>query len=71
MTGEEWALRSKYYLILWAIWMTLTAPTKALEANIAIAANFTATAKQIAVGFERDTGHKAVLIFGSTGKLYP
>ncbi len=51
--------------------MTLTAPTKALEANIAIAANFTATAKQIAVGFERDTGHKAVLIFGSTGKLYP
>lgn len=47
-------------------------PTAALsaETKIAVAANFTAAAKDIAKAFEAKTGHKAVLAFGSTGKLY-
>ena len=42
----------------------------AAEVNVAVAANFTAPMKRIAEEFEKDTGHKAVLSFGSTGKFY-
>lgn len=40
------------------------------EVRVAVAANFTAPAKILAAGFEKDTGHKAALSFGSTGKFY-
>jgi len=40
------------------------------EVNVAVAANFTAPMQKIAVEFEKDTGHKAQLAFGSTGKFY-
>jgi molybdate transport system substrate-binding protein len=40
------------------------------EVAVAVAANFTAPMKQIAADFEKDTGHKVVLAFGSTGKFY-
>lgn len=40
------------------------------EVSVAVAANFTAPAKLIAADFEKDTGHKAVLAFGSTGQFY-
>lgn len=43
---------------------------RAGEVQVAVAANFTAPAKQIAVDFEKDTGHKAVFAFGATGKFY-
>ena len=42
----------------------------AAEVNVAVAANFTAPAKDIAVLFEKHTGHKATLSFGSTGQFY-
>ncbi len=38
--------------------------------QVAVAANFTAPMQKIAAQFEIDTGHKAELSFGSTGKLY-
>lgn len=38
--------------------------------SVAVAANFTAPMQKIAAVFEQDTGHKAVLSFGSTGKFY-
>lgn len=38
--------------------------------TVAVAANFTATAKALQKDFEAATGHKLVLSFGSTGKLY-
>ncbi|CCQ74748.1 molybdate ABC transporter substrate-binding protein [Magnetospira sp. QH-2] len=38
--------------------------------TIAVAANFTATAKDLAEAFKEETGHRALLAFGSTGKLY-
>lgn len=43
---------------------------QAAEVSVAVAANFTAPMQKIAAAFAQDTGHKAVLAFGSTGKFY-
>lgn len=43
---------------------------QAAEVSVAVAANFTAPMQRIAALFAQQTGHKAVLSFGSTGKLY-
>ena len=40
------------------------------QTNIAVAANFTDAAKEIAAAFKAKTGHEAVLSFGATGALY-
>ena len=40
------------------------------EVQVAVAANFTAPMQKIAAEFEKDTGHKALLTFGATGKFY-
>jgi molybdate transport system substrate-binding protein len=45
-------------------------PALADEVNVAVAANFTAPMQKIAAEFEKDTGHKALLAFGSSGKFY-
>ncbi|MCP4936654.1 MAG: molybdate ABC transporter substrate-binding protein [bacterium] len=50
--------------------LLLARPVHAERARIAIASNFTTAAKAIKAQFEQDSAHKAVLIFGSTGKLY-
>lgn len=42
----------------------------AAEVIVAVAANFTAPMRKIAPLFEKDTGHKAILSFGSTGAFY-
>jgi molybdate transport system substrate-binding protein len=42
----------------------------AAEVRVAVAANFTAPMQAIAAEFERATGHRAQLAFGSTGKFY-
>jgi molybdate transport system substrate-binding protein len=47
-----------------------TSGVHAGEVQVAVAANFTAPMQQIAADFARDTGHKAVLSFGATGKFY-
>ena len=46
------------------------AAAEAADVNVAVAANFTEPAKEIAPAFERKTGHEAVLSFGSTGQFY-
>lgn len=43
---------------------------RADEVQVAVAANFTAPMQKIAAQFEKNTGHKAVLTFGATGKFY-
>lgn len=48
----------------------LASVAQADEVQVAVAANFTAPMQKIAVEFEKDTGHKAVLSFGATGKFY-
>ena len=40
------------------------------EVTVAVAANFSAPMQKIAQAFEQDTGHKAQLAFGATGKFY-
>ncbi len=42
----------------------------AAQTNVAVAANFTEAAKEIAVAFQKKTGHEAVLSFGSSGQFY-
>lgn len=43
---------------------------RADEVQVAVASNFTAPMQQIAALFEKDTGHKALLSFGTTGKFH-
>ena len=45
-------------------------PAGAGEVKVAVAANFTAAAKQIGASFEQATGDKVVFSFGSTGQLF-
>ncbi len=43
---------------------------RAAEVSVAVAANFTAPMQKLAQVFEQETGHKALLSFGSTGNFY-
>src|SRR5438552_5495103 len=47
----------------------LAAPAGAGQTRVAVAANFTEPAKEIAALFQQQTGHEAVLIFGASGAL--
>jgi len=59
---------SRYLLFLFGFLGACAA--SAGEVRVAVAANFTAPMKAIAATFEKDTGHKARLAFGSSGKFY-
>jgi molybdate transport system substrate-binding protein len=48
----------------------LARPALAGEVNVAVAANFTAPAGAIAAAFEKSSGDKVVLSFGSSGQIY-
>lgn len=58
--------------ILSAIGLAFAGATaaQAEQVSVAVAANFTAPMQKIAAAFEADTGHKAELSFGATGKFY-
>jgi molybdate transport system substrate-binding protein len=45
-------------------------PAAAAETKVAVAANFTDPAKEIAAAFKAKTGHDAVLSFGSSGGFF-
>lgn len=60
---------SNFLLMALSVFCTL-APARADQVQVAVAANFTAPMQKIASEFEKDTGHKAQLAFGSTGKFY-
>jgi len=53
-----------------AVTLAFSASIQAAQVNVAVAANFTAPMKEISAQFEKDTGHKAALSFGATGKFY-
>jgi len=57
-------------LLIYLFGMVAAAGTMAEEVHVAVAANFTAPMQKIAVQFEKDTGHKAIVTFGATGKFY-
>ena len=48
----------------------LAGPALAGVVNVAVAANFTVPATEIAAAFEKASGDKAVLSFGSSGQFY-
>ena len=55
----------------WVLWVLFAVGVAhAAEVSVAVATNFTAPMQKIAARFEQDTGHKAVLAFGSTGRFY-
>ena len=56
--------------LFFALTATIAGFAHADEVQVAVAANFTAPMQQIAAQFEKDSGHKAVLSFGATGKFY-
>ena len=51
-------------ILLWV------APAEAGQTHVAVAANFTEPAKEIAALFKQKTGHDAVLIFGASGAFF-
>ncbi len=55
---------------LFAILAGAALAARAEEISVAVAANFTAPMQKIAAEFEKSTGHKVQLVFGSTGKFY-
>ncbi len=64
-----------FMLIRCALATILTAivvatPASAAETQVAVAANFTEPAREIATAFQKATGHTAVLSFGSSGTFY-
>jgi molybdate transport system substrate-binding protein len=48
----------------------LSSQAQADEVSVAVAANFTAPMQKIAAEFEKESGHKVVAAYGSTGKFY-
>ena len=50
--------------------MVVPATSRAADILVAVAANFTEPMKKIAAEFEKTSGHKLALSFGSTGKFY-
>lgn len=50
--------------------LLLNGAAHAGEVAVAVAANFTAPMQKIAAAFERDSGHRLAMSFGSTGKFY-
>jgi molybdate transport system substrate-binding protein len=53
-----------------AVVVAISSPAHPADTNVAVAANFTEPAKEIALAFERKTGHRAILSFGATGQFY-
>ncbi len=58
------------FAALGALLSLLAAPAGAGQTHVAVAANFTEPAKEIAAVFKQRTGHEAVLIFGASGAFY-
>ena len=57
--------------VAWVIALALTpCAGRGGEANLAVAANFAAPAKQLADRFSRASGHRIAVSAGSTGKFY-
>ena len=64
------SLKSAMAVIALVVTALAAKQANAGETNVAVAANFTDAAKQIAASFKEKTGHNAVLSFGSSGQFY-
>ncbi len=57
------------FIMFMAAWAIQSLSAYAGSTHVAVAANFTDAAKEIAAAFRLKTGHEAVLSFGSSGQL--
>jgi molybdate transport system substrate-binding protein len=57
-------------LIALALGYLVVTSAHAEEIHAAVAANFTAAMKEIAAQFEKNSGHRVILTFGSSGKIF-
>ncbi len=57
-------------LVLLVVGLAVPSMAMAADAQVAVAANFTEPAKEIAAAFKTATGNTAVLSFGSSGQFY-
>jgi molybdate transport system substrate-binding protein len=57
-------------LLLFSSLASLVLPARADELRVAVAANFADTLAEIATPFEQSSGHRIVIVRGSTGQLY-
>jgi molybdate transport system substrate-binding protein len=67
-----WLIRSIICLAstVMASHLVFASEAHAGDTNVAVAANFTQPAKEIAQLFQPSSGHKAILSFGATGQFY-
>ena len=63
-------LSRTFGLVFAAVLGLAAAPVHAAPVLVAVAANFTEPAKEIAAAFKRATGNEAVLSFGASGQFY-
>ncbi|MCK0105905.1 molybdate ABC transporter substrate-binding protein [Marinobacter sp. S0848L] len=63
-------MRRAFVGLITACLLLATGQTRAEQATVAVAANFTATMAKLIALFEHETGHQVRASFGSTGKLY-
>jgi len=59
----------KYFASMLAV-VTCLGTAHAGEVQVAVAANFAGPMEKLAAQFQKDTGHKAILASGATGKFY-
>ena len=52
------------------LWLGFAGTAEAAKTHVAVAANFTEPAREIAARFREKTGHEAVLIFGASGAFF-
>lgn len=62
-------MRTSKLFVLLALSLTCSV-LRAADANVAVAANFTGPMEKIAPEFEKATGHKLVVAYGTVGKFY-
>src|SRR3974390_2630854 len=63
-------VKSVQFAVGIAAWVLTSTSVPAAQTNVAVAANFTEAAKEIAAAFKQKTGHEAVLSFGASGQFY-
>ena len=60
-----------FFRCVWGFMLAvMAAPGWSAELRVAVAANFMAPMARLAAAFERDSGHRLLVSYGSTGRLY-
>lgn len=62
-------MKSRQLLVMISAYLLMTV-ANASDVMVAVASNFSAPMQKIAESFQKETGHRAVLAFGSSGSFY-